>query len=144
MMKNFLRKRKLIKECFEIRDKTKYFFVKPRKLIEINKLPKDVAINEISLQNLPRNSFCFFEDFESKISIAIITIGKKLYIKPAFYYETLEERFNELGLKKRPISIPFFKGAVPYDLEWIRHYCEEYRKGEEQHQLFWEMIGLGD
>lgn len=133
-------KRELKKECVEIRENMQYFFIKSRKLTEIYTLPEDVVIKEYSLQNLPRNSFCFYENRETKVSLAIITIGKRLYIKPEFFLGSAERKLRELGLKKRQLSTPFSNGAIPYDLAWIRMYKKEYFDAEKQYMEQTDML----
>ncbi len=78
-MFKFVKRKMLAKKCLRIRNGTQVFFLKTTKINEINALPEEGEAEKYSVQNLPKNAFCFVDDAETNASLAIITIGRKLW-----------------------------------------------------------------
>ena len=79
MMFKFVKRKMLAKKCLRIRNGTQVFFLKTTKINEINALLEEGEAEEYSVQNLPKNASCFVDDAEANASLAIITIGRKLW-----------------------------------------------------------------
>ena len=144
MMFKFVKRKMLAKKCLRIRNGTQVFFLKTTKINEINALPEEGEAEKYSVQNLPKNAFCFVDDAETNASLAIMTIGRKLYIMPAFFFNSCKEKLEKLGLKERQFDTPFSKGAIPYDWDWITQYQKEFMEAKDQFNQFLGFLGMCD
>lgn len=143
LIKQFFGRLKFAKECYEIRDGAKIIYLIGDNIITNSEnWEKLIYKDRYKRKKLPRNSYCMYENLRSGVSIAIITIGNRLYIKPVFFKETMKEKLRELGIKPKEFETPFSGGAIPDDKDWVTSYVEEYSSSEKlkkAYQRLWKM-----
>ena len=139
MMSKLMIKRNIKRKSLLIRKNTAYFFLGEQKINEVRELPETNTF-KFAQKILPKNSFFFYENEQTKLAIVIFTLGRRLYIRPSFFQSAIKKDLLKIGLHERKFDNPFAKGAVPYNLEWIQDYIDEYSKAEKQYNFFCEMM----